>query len=575
MKKFTKKWIALLLTVAVTVSVLAASAFAYPTNYKLGIVPHTRQINDILVIGDSISAGYGLFGQWDFLARGNESHGERVEGAYPALLQDALGCRVYNMSRCQYRSNELRRIVDPEYEAELNKPENYMEKFISDAMAFPSLMTADNNIWDAYDDMAVAEDEIRKADVIILNFGSNDGFTSALEASLLKTLYYTYGMNLELIIAAIQEKFPQGMTPEQILRMAIGSGYQDFLSDYNKGVQEFKVNYDAIVKRILDVNPRAEIYYVGMFNVFKKVRITDFSEPGTLSDFGALQAGEIYDHVVQKSPYKDKVSYVNIMDVELHETVPMTNPFFYINFLVTAHPTYAGHQEIAERLLDAINLRGLGVDGNIYPGDLVNVPDVIVPPTPSGTVPAGTNVHGFTDVKSNQWFATFVDYVVQRKIMDGTSKTTFSPDKTLTRAEAVTMLYAMEGKPEVHTVSPFSDVTDQWYSNPVIWAAMNGITSGFDDNTFRPDAQVTRQQLVTMLKEYAEMKSADTSVRGDLTAFKDVASIAGYAVDSMQWAVGAHLIEGRPDGTVDPNGKTTRAEAAVLFRNLDRNVLNH
>ena len=231
----TKRFVTLLLVLAMAASLCAVSAFA-DNGYEPGSVPHTRQIDDLLVIGDSIPAGYGLFGQWDFLGRLNMSHGERVEGAYPWLVGDALQAKhVYNMARCAYRTTEVLRLIDPAFDEELAQPENTMERFISDCIFYPSGITNVNDIPTA---AAEAEQEIRNADAVVINLGSNDGFTAALMAPMLKTMYYTYGMSVERALTALEGKFKniqsmedlwplgrpyflqthEGMPPSEILR---------------------------------------------------------------------------------------------------------------------------------------------------------------------------------------------------------------------------------------------------------------------------------------------------------------------------------------------------------------------
>ena len=106
-----------------------------------------------------------------------------------------------------------------------------------------------------------------------------------------------------------------------------------------------------------------------------------------------------------------------------------------------------------------------------------------------------------------QWYAGFIQYAVDHGFMKGITSDTFAPDKTLTRAEVVTMLYAMEGKPAVSAQSAFSDVRDgDWFRDPVLWAASAGVTAGYEDGTFRPGQNVSRQELATMLRSYASSK---------------------------------------------------------------------
>ena len=264
----TKRFVTLLLVLAMAASLCAVSAFA-DNGYEPGSVPHTRQIDDLLVIGDSIPAGYGLFGQWDFLGRLNMSHGERVEGAYPWLVGDALQAKhVYNMARCAYRTTEVLRLIDPAFDEELAQPENTMERFISDCIFYPSGITNVNDIPTA---AAEAEQEIRNADAVVINLGSNDGFTAALMAPMLKTMYYTYGMSVERALTALEGKFKNIQSMEDLVGLIMGMGIHDFLTDYNEGMATFQKYYERIIARIRQLNPTAEIYYVGMFNMFDEV----------------------------------------------------------------------------------------------------------------------------------------------------------------------------------------------------------------------------------------------------------------------------------------------------------------
>ena len=65
---------------------------------------------------------------------------------------------------------------------------------------------------------------------------------------------------------------------------------------------------------------------------------------------------------------------------------------------------------------------------------------------------------------------------------------------------------------------------------------------------------------------YADYKGIDTSITGDLTKFADQAQIANWARENIAWAVGSGLISGRDNGMLDPQGNTTRAEAATILQ---------
>ena len=100
------------------------------------------------------------------------------------------------------------------------------------------------------------------------------------------------------------------------------------------------------------------------------------------------------------------------------------------------------------------------------------------------------------------------------------------------------------------------------------WAEEQGIVLGFDDGTFHPDGRITRQQLAAILFRYLEYRGADTAGRADLSRFSDSAAVADYAREALAWAVSAGLVQGRADGTLDPEGSATRAQAAMILQRL-------
>ena len=182
----------------------------------------------------------------------------------------------------------------------------------------------------------------------------------------------------------------------------------------------------------------------------------------------------------------------------------------------------------------------------------------------------------FTDVKTDDWFRGDVEYVYDKGLMDGTGDTTFSPYLSTTRGMIVTILYRLEGCPAVTGSNPFDDVADgKYYTDAVIWAAENGIVDGYRDDEFRPEENITREQLAAVLYRYARFKGIDVSVGEDtnILDFSDAETVSDWAVPAMQWACGAGLIEGS-GGRLMPRDEATRAQvAAILHRfcgNLDK-----
>lgn len=171
----------------------------------------------------------------------------------------------------------------------------------------------------------------------------------------------------------------------------------------------------------------------------------------------------------------------------------------------------------------------------------------------------------FTDV-NNHWAYSAIKRVYNRGLMLGVSDTRFAPNQALSRAMLVTVLYRLADEPDVTADNPFTDVpAGQWYTNAVIWAAANGIVSGFGDGTFRPNAPATRAQAAVMLCGYAKLTGRDTTQRADLSAYADAAEIPSWALAEMQWANAAQLIRGRGDTILAPNAGTTRAEMAKIL----------
>ena len=179
----------------------------------------------------------------------------------------------------------------------------------------------------------------------------------------------------------------------------------------------------------------------------------------------------------------------------------------------------------------------------------------------------------FTDVKSTAWYYNAVKYVYENNLMAGTGDTTFDPEVSLTRAMTAQLFYNLEGKPAVTGDSTFTDVTSgHWAVDAITWAAQNDIVAGIGGGLYDPDSNVTREQFAVMLYKYARFKGYDLTATGDLTQFPDAGSISSWAETALSWANGKGLINGHENGTIDPKGRTIRAQAASIMANFDQNV---
>ena len=168
----------------------------------------------------------------------------------------------------------------------------------------------------------------------------------------------------------------------------------------------------------------------------------------------------------------------------------------------------------------------------------------------------------FTDVTPEDWFYTAVEYLYNEGIMNGTSETEFSPEYELNRATVVTILYRLEGEPEVETADTFSDVEKgEWYTAAVEWAASVGIVKGYEDGTFAPKKAVTREQLAAIIYRYAEFKGI--TIAETTAELGEEAVVSDWAKANVEWAVSEGLlVEGE---NVNATENANRAEVAAMI----------
>ena len=174
----------------------------------------------------------------------------------------------------------------------------------------------------------------------------------------------------------------------------------------------------------------------------------------------------------------------------------------------------------------------------------------------------------FTDASPTAWYHDGVHWALDEGVMNGVGNGKFAPESPTSRAMIVTMLYRMEGEPEVSGNAPFQDVAaGQWYSKAVDWAFANEIVNGYSAEKFGPDDRLTREQLATILERYAKFKGMDVS-KGEeayLTGYEDGGNISDWAVKAFRWAVDAGIIRGVSDTRLSPKTDATRAQVATML----------
>ncbi len=177
----------------------------------------------------------------------------------------------------------------------------------------------------------------------------------------------------------------------------------------------------------------------------------------------------------------------------------------------------------------------------------------------------------FEDVAMDQWYYESILSVYEKGLMSGITDTLFEPDMDITRGMFVTVLHRMEGEPAANTQYTFEDVdADAYYADAVAWASENGIISGFSETEFRPDGNITREQMTRILLGYYTYKGEGPegawAIRLDYT---DLDKISDWAMDSVMFCTMKGIVEGNDDGSFNPQGNTTRAQAAVVMEKIN------
>lgn len=175
---------------------------------------------------------------------------------------------------------------------------------------------------------------------------------------------------------------------------------------------------------------------------------------------------------------------------------------------------------------------------------------------------ASCPMSGYSDLNMGEWYHDGIHYCLDEGLMDGVDAGVFAPSATTSRAMIVTILWRLQGSPEVEAAETFTDVSpDAWYAKAIAWAVAEGVADGYGEGLFGPNDAITREQLAAMLWRYAGSPEAD----GDLSVFADGADTSSWAQQAMSWAVSLGLINGVDSDRLAPKGQATRAQTATIL----------
>ncbi|MGB5823017.1 MAG: S-layer homology domain-containing protein, partial [Proteocatella sp.] len=185
----------------------------------------------------------------------------------------------------------------------------------------------------------------------------------------------------------------------------------------------------------------------------------------------------------------------------------------------------------------------------------------------SATIKVTENKKTYADT-TNHWAKDAIEFAGARGILKGTSADKFSPDATMTKGMLVTLLHRFENEQLVQGKA-YDDVkSDAYYANAAAWAQVKGIAEGESDTQFQPNKEVTREQLATMIYNYAKSSGEDVSVadKDKIKTFEDWNNTSQESQEAMKYCYNNNIIGGKSDTTLDPQGKTTRAEVSAIIQ---------
>ncbi len=171
----------------------------------------------------------------------------------------------------------------------------------------------------------------------------------------------------------------------------------------------------------------------------------------------------------------------------------------------------------------------------------------------------------FRDLELDAWYHEATDFVLEEGLMNGMGGDIFAPAGTMNRAQLVTILYRLAGSPAVAQSAPFEDVpAGEWYSDAVVWARDNGITTGVTATRFAPGSPVAREQMVAFLARYYALRGVEIT-GGDLSGYRDAEQVNAYARPAFCWAVANGIVQGVSADTLMPHGTANRAQIATIL----------
>ncbi len=173
----------------------------------------------------------------------------------------------------------------------------------------------------------------------------------------------------------------------------------------------------------------------------------------------------------------------------------------------------------------------------------------------------------FNDVTEDNQYFDAIKFVYENHFMEGTGKG-FEPDGKITRAMLVTVLYRYSGENATMKYS-FDDVSPSaWYAESVSWATEKGIVNGVGDRRFAPEEFITREQMVTIIFRYLELRGLKYEKTTEFDSASDFEEISPWAKEAFSYATEKGLVKGSENNELLPKKEATRKETAHIIMHL-------
>lgn len=462
-----------------------------------------------------------------------------VSTAYHCIVAEALDAELLQCARSGLRAVEFRYFLDGTY-----------NDFDETRFWGNTYFDTDGNGFTLSDLDAINEyvnypEQIKKADIISVNVGSNDVLSFALNMVLQEMTSDSSDPTLSAIKDFLNNGGSIGQAFSQLISYAEAMGTINdvvnvLVDSLCKAYAQFEVNYKAIMDKIYELNPDITVIGVGVFNPFTYFRLSSDLDID-ISAIAQPTINKINRLIKSYDGGELEFYYADVVGTETY-SMSYDDRYFWEYFTLKVHPTLAGHRFMAQQILSV-------------------VPEAELP---------------FTDIPDTYWCYNEVKYCYNNGLMKGVTSTTFEPDSVMTRGMVASVLYRINGSPDVSGLThPFTDVSSGRYcTDAVLWAYNNGIILGYNDGTFKPDEFISREEFAAMLYRYACAYGGvdpDTS-HPKLVQYVDAGKVDSYAKEAMRWAVANGIIKGKTLTTLDPKGDCTRAQCAVMLARFDQNL---